>query len=112
MSTPWVTGFHDPATGTVTFVVADRASRRAAVIDPVWDYEPKSARLSTASMERLAQFVAAERLTLDWILETHVHADHLSGAQHLKERCGGRVAIGARVTSPPIASAPPTLSWI
>ena len=99
MSTPWVTGFHDPATGTVTFVVADRASRRAAVIDPVWDYEPKSARLSTASVERLAQFVKAERLTLDWILETHVHADHLSAAQLLKQRFGAQVAIGRNVST-------------
>jgi glyoxylase-like metal-dependent hydrolase (beta-lactamase superfamily II) len=98
MSTPWVTGFHDRATGTVTYVVADRATRRAAVIDPVWDYEPKSARLSSASMERLAEFLAAERLTLEWILETHVHADHLSAAQLLKHRFGAPIGIGSRVS--------------
>jgi glyoxylase-like metal-dependent hydrolase (beta-lactamase superfamily II) len=98
MSRPWVTGFHDRATGTVTYVVADRASRRAAVIDPVWDYEPKSARLSSASMERLVEFLDAERLTLEWILETHVHADHLSAAQLLKQRFGAPIGIGSRVS--------------
>ena len=99
MSTPWVTGFHDPATGTVTYVVADRDSARAAVIDPVWDFEPKSGRLSTGSVDRIAAFIEAERLSLQWILETHVHADHLTGAQLLKQRFGAPIAIGRQVTA-------------
>ena len=61
MSSPWVTGFHDPATGTITYVVADRTHRRAAVVDPVWDFEPKSGRLSTRSADRLSSFLEQEK---------------------------------------------------
>jgi glyoxylase-like metal-dependent hydrolase (beta-lactamase superfamily II) len=99
MSTPWVTGFHDRATGTVTYLVADRATRRAAVIDPVWDFEPKSARLSTVSVDRLAHFIEQERLSLEWILETHVHADHLTASQLLKKRFGAPIGIGRHVST-------------
>lgn len=97
MSKPWVTGFHDTSTGTVTYVVADRIQRRAAVIDPVWDFEPTSGRFSTASVDLVCAFLERERLTLDWILETHVHADHLSAAQILKDRFRAPVGIGQRV---------------
>jgi glyoxylase-like metal-dependent hydrolase (beta-lactamase superfamily II) len=97
MSKPWVTGFHDRATGSITYVVADPASRRAAVIDPVWDFEPKSGRLSTHSLDRLCAFIEGEELRLDWVLETHVHADHLTAAQLLKQRLGGQIAIGRHV---------------
>jgi glyoxylase-like metal-dependent hydrolase (beta-lactamase superfamily II) len=99
MSTPWVTGFHDRATGTVTYVVADRATRSAAAIDPVWDFEPKSARLSTTSVDRLSHFLEQERLALEWILETHVHADHLTAAQLLKKRFGAPIGIGRQVST-------------
>ena len=99
MSTPWVTGFHDRATGTVTYVVADRATRSAAAIDPVWDFEPKSARLSTNSVDRLSHFLEQERLALEWILETHVHADHLTAAQLLKKRFGAPIGIGRQVST-------------
>jgi glyoxylase-like metal-dependent hydrolase (beta-lactamase superfamily II) len=99
MSKPWVTGFHDRGTGTVTYVVADHASRRAAVIDPVWDFEPKSGRLSTGSADRLSHFLEQERLALDWILETHVHADHLTAAQLLKKRFGAPIGIGRQVST-------------
>jgi glyoxylase-like metal-dependent hydrolase (beta-lactamase superfamily II) len=98
MIKPWVTGFHDRVTGTVTYVVADKVSRRAAVIDPVWDFEPKSGRLSTASVDRLSAFIEQERLTPDWIFETHVHADHLTAAQLLKSRFGAPIGIGRKVT--------------
>jgi glyoxylase-like metal-dependent hydrolase (beta-lactamase superfamily II) len=97
MSNPWVTGFHDPATGSITYVVADPTTRRAAVIDPVWDLEPKSGRLSTHSLDRLCAFVQSEKLAIDWVLETHVHADHLTAAQLVKQRLGGRIAIGRHV---------------
>ena len=99
MSRPWVTGFHDQATGTITYVVADPTQRRAAVIDPVWDFEPKSARLSTRSADRISSFLEREQLALDWILETHVHADHLSAAQILRQRFGAPVAIGRKVSA-------------
>ena len=98
MSSPWVTGIHDPATGTITYIAADRAQRRAAVIDPVWDFEPKSGRLSMRSADRLSAFLEQEKLALDWILETHVHADHLSAAQLLKHRFGAPIAIGRKVS--------------
>jgi glyoxylase-like metal-dependent hydrolase (beta-lactamase superfamily II) len=89
--------FFDPATWTVSYVVSDNATRRAAVIDPVLDYDAKSARTSTASAERIVAYVREQGLTLDWILETHAHADHLSSAPYLKEQLGGRVAIGERI---------------
>ena len=107
MSSPWVTGFHDPATGTITYVAADRTQRRAAVIDPVWDFEPKSGRLSTRSADRLSAFLEQEKLALDWILETHVHADHLSAAQLLKHRCPPGSAVGA--APPPPSSRTPVV---
>lgn len=92
-----VTAFFDEPTNTVTYVVS--ASSRAAIIDPVLDYEIASGRTSTASADAVADHIAAEGLVVDWILETHVHADHLSAAQYLKARLGGQIGIGADVTS-------------
>jgi glyoxylase-like metal-dependent hydrolase (beta-lactamase superfamily II) len=89
--------FFDPATWTVSYVVWDRATRRAAVIDPLLDYDPKSGRTSTDSNDRLVAYVRDNALTVDWILETHAHADHLSGAQDLRARVGGRIAIGEHI---------------
>jgi glyoxylase-like metal-dependent hydrolase (beta-lactamase superfamily II) len=94
---PLVESFHDRATGTVSHVVHGGKGTPCAVIDPVLDYEPRAARIGGESVDRLVRFLADEALSLAWILETHVHADHLSGAQQLKARCGGRVAIGAEV---------------
>jgi glyoxylase-like metal-dependent hydrolase (beta-lactamase superfamily II) len=87
--------FFDPATWTVTYVVHD--GRAAAIIDPVLDYEPKSGRTSTRSAERAIEFVRARGLRVEWILETHAHADHLSAAPYLRARVGGRIAIGERI---------------
>lgn len=92
-----VRSFFDPPTGTVSHVVWDRASRHAAVIDPVLDFDLQSGRTSTASAEQLLAYLAEQSLTVDWILETHAHADHLSAARWLHERVGGRVAIGERI---------------
>ncbi|CAN5116539.1 MBL fold metallo-hydrolase [soil metagenome] len=89
--------FFDPATGTATYVVWDRASRHAAVIDPVLDYDFKSGHTSTGSIERVLACVRENSLQIDWILETHAHADHLSGAHCLKARAGGRIAIGEHI---------------
>ncbi len=94
---PRVESFHDRATGAVSHVVHAGRGAGCAVIDPVLDYEPRAGRTGNESVDRLAHFLADQALSLAWILETHVHADHLSGAQRLKERCGGRVAIGADV---------------
>ena len=94
---PLVESFHDGATGTVSHVVHAGKGTPCAVIDPVLDYEPRAGRIGSESIDRLARFLVDEALSLAWILETHVHADHLSGAQRLKARCGGRVAIGIEV---------------
>jgi glyoxylase-like metal-dependent hydrolase (beta-lactamase superfamily II) len=92
-----VQAFFDPATWTVSYVVWDRATRRAAVIDPVLDYDFKSGHTGTRSLDDLLAYLDAERLGVDWILETHAHADHLSGARWLQQRVGGRIAIGERI---------------
>lgn len=92
-----IQAFHDPATGTVSYVVWDRATRRAALIDPVLDYDAAAARTSARSAALLLGCIASEGLTVDWILETHAHADHLSAARHLQARIGGQIAIGARI---------------
>lgn len=99
MSTPTVKAFFDEATFTVSYVISDPDTGRAAIVDPVLDYEPQSGRTSTQSIDALAQYVKDAGLGVDWILETHVHADHLSGAPQLAERTGGITAIGARVTA-------------
>src|SRR5678816_968475 len=87
----------DPKTWTVTYVVWDRAAKRAAIIDPVLDYDFKSGHTSTASADRVLACLTDHGLQVDWILETHAHADHLSGARYLRERVGGRIAIGENI---------------
>ena len=90
-------GFFDPKTSTVSHVVWDRKSKRAAVIDPVLDYDFKSGQTSATSVDRLLAYLNETGLHVDWILETHAHADHLSGARHLQQRVGGRIAIGEKI---------------
>jgi len=92
---PQVQAFFDPATWTVTYVVHD--GRHAAIIDSVLDYEPKAGRTATRSAERVIEFVRSRGLAVQWILETHAHADHLSAAPYLRARLGGRIAIGGRI---------------
>ncbi|MGE5537603.1 MAG: MBL fold metallo-hydrolase [Gemmatimonas sp.] len=86
--------FHQP-TNSVSYLVWDGDTRRAAVIDAVLDYDGPSARVSTGFVDGIAAAIEAERLTLDWVLETHTHADHMSGAHVLHERFGAPVVIGA-----------------
>jgi glyoxylase-like metal-dependent hydrolase (beta-lactamase superfamily II) len=90
---PDVTPFHHAATGSWTYVVSDQATRAAAVIDPVLDYDWRSGRTRTAAADEVATHCRERRLDVRWILETHAHADHLSAAQHLKAQLGGEVAI-------------------
>ena len=92
-----IQAFFDPQTGTVSYLVWDPGSLRAAVIDPVLDYDFKSGHTGTASVDRVLACVAEHGLQVDWILETHAHADHLSAASHLQERLGGRIAIGEHI---------------
>jgi glyoxylase-like metal-dependent hydrolase (beta-lactamase superfamily II) len=89
--------FHEP-TFTVAYLVVDPESREAAVIDPVLDYDPKSARTGTGSADALLARAGELGARIGWILETHVHADHLSAAQHVKARTGAKIAIGSDVT--------------
>jgi glyoxylase-like metal-dependent hydrolase (beta-lactamase superfamily II) len=98
MSTATTTqAFFDPQTWTVTYVVWHVATRRAAVIDPVLDYDFKSGHTGTSSADRVLAYLAQHTLQLDWILETHAHADHLSGARHLQQQAGGRIGIGEHI---------------
>jgi glyoxylase-like metal-dependent hydrolase (beta-lactamase superfamily II) len=90
-------GFFDPQTWTISYVVWDPATRRAAVIDPVLDYDFRSGRTSTRSADRLLAHVRDNGLQVDWILETLAHADHLSGARHVQAQAGGRIAIGENI---------------
>ncbi len=95
---PQVQAFFDPATWTLTYVVFDRPGGHCAIVDPVLDYDPKAGRTRTASADRVIAFVREQQLAVQWILETHAHADHLTAAHHLREVLGGRIAIGAAIT--------------
>lgn len=95
---PHVQSFYDPATFTFSYIAYDRDGGHAVIIDPVLDFDAASARTSTVSADRLLAFVREHALTVDWILETHAHADHLTAAAHLKRETGARVAIGQGIT--------------
>ncbi len=94
-----VEGFFDPATKTISYLVFDENSRKGAIIDSVLDYDPKAGRTSTASADKIIERVREKDVTLEWILETHVHADHLSAAPYIKEKLGGKITIGAHITA-------------
>ncbi len=91
---PCVQSFHDPATFTFSYVVYDQDGGHAAIVDPVLDFDAVAARTTTASADRLLSFVRDHQLSVDWILETHAHADHLTAAAYLKAATGAKVAIG------------------
>ncbi len=99
MPKPNVRAFFDEATFTVTYVVSDPDSGYAAVIDPVLDFDPASGRTSTNSADAVISHVEDNDLSVDWILETHVHADHLSGAPYIADKLGGTTGIGADVSA-------------
>lgn len=96
-ATPLIESHFDPATSTVTWIVADPATRQAAIVDSVLDYDPKAGRTSTASADTIVARVQALGLTVQWLLETHAHADHLSAAPYLKDRLGGAIVIGEAI---------------
>ncbi len=95
---PEVSAFFDPDTNTVSYVVRDPAGRQCAIIDSVLDFDYASGRTDTKSADAVVDFVGDNELEVAWILETHVHADHLSGAPYLQQRLGGRIGIGAKIT--------------
>jgi len=96
---PLVRSFFDEATFTATHVVYDPAAGRAAVIDSVLDFDPASGRTATRSADAVIGFLRETGLQLDWLLETHAHADHLSAAAYIQKQCGGRIAIGAHIAA-------------
>ncbi len=96
---PIVRTFFDEATFTATHVVHDPATRRAAIIDSVLDFDQPSGRTSHASADAIVEYVTREDLTVEWQIETHAHADHLSAAPYLQERLGGQIVIGRHIVT-------------
>ena len=94
---PAIEAFFDEPTFTVTYLVSDPATGRAAIVDPVRDYDHKSGKASTASADRVLASAHARGLAIDWILETHAHADHLTAAPHLRTKTGAKVVIGEHI---------------
>lgn len=97
MSRPTVKAFFDNDTNTVSYVVTDPQTRRCAIVDSVLDYDPKAGRTRHDSASQIVAYVKQEALTVDWLLETHVHADHLSAAPWIQEQVGGKLAIGEHI---------------
>ncbi|RUM97282.1 MBL fold metallo-hydrolase [Pseudaminobacter arsenicus] len=94
---PDVTGFYDPRTFSIQYVVADPATKTCAIIDPVLDFDEKSGAVATTNADRILAFVEERGLRLEWILDTHPHADHFSAAFYLKSKTGAPTAIGEKV---------------
>ena len=96
---PQVKAFFDEPTFTVSYVVSDAATRRAAIVDSVWNFDHASGRTSFESADQIVAYVQEQGLTVEWILETHAHADHLSAAPYLQEKLGGKLAIGREIVT-------------
>ncbi|MFN0043981.1 MAG: MBL fold metallo-hydrolase, partial [Alphaproteobacteria bacterium] len=96
---PKVKAFFDTATYTLSYVVSCPATRRAAIIDPVLDFDARAGRTSTHSADAIIAFCRAEDLAVEWVLETHVHADHLSAGGYLKDAFGAKLGIGENVVA-------------
>ena len=95
---PVVKGFFDKRTFSIQYVVSDPATKKCAVIDPVLDFDEKSGATATRSADEILAYIAAEGLNVEWILDTHPHADHLSAARYLKSKTGAPTAIGDRIS--------------
>ena len=98
-SSPHVSAFFDEQTFTVSYLVRDPSGKKAVVIDSVLDFDASAGRTSTESADEMLAVIRDESLQVEWILETHAHADHLSGAPYLKAELGASVAIGAHITT-------------
>ena len=95
---PAVKGFYDVRTGSIQYVVSDPATKRCAIIDPIYDFDEKSGATGTTNADAILAYIGSEGLTVEWILDTHPHADHFSAAHYLKAKTGAPTAIGAHVT--------------
>lgn len=96
---PYVKGFHDPRTGSIQYVVVDPKTKRCAIIDPVYDFDEKSGATASAHADEILAYVMREQLTVEWILDTHPHADHFSAAHYLQQMTGAPTAIGTHVVA-------------
>ncbi len=94
---PTIRTFFDEATNTATHLVSDPTTGTAAIIDPVLDYDPRSGKITTTSAQKLLAALIEDKLTLEWVLETHAHADHLTAAQFLKSHTGAKIGIGTHI---------------
>jgi glyoxylase-like metal-dependent hydrolase (beta-lactamase superfamily II) len=94
---PEVKGFFDPATNTISYVVKDPSSSACAVIDSVMDFDFSAGRITYGHADELIAYIQAEKLKLEWIIETHVHADHLSAAPYIQEKLGGKIGVGEKI---------------
>lgn len=92
-----ITPFFEPITNTVTYLVADLATNQAAVIDPVLDFDPSSGKLTSSSADKIIAYLDKNNLNLEWILETHAHADHITASNYLREKRGGETGIGTHI---------------
>ncbi|TGV82656.1 MBL fold metallo-hydrolase, partial [Mesorhizobium sp. M00.F.Ca.ET.158.01.1.1] len=97
LARPLVSGFYDKPTGAIQYVVTDPATKRCAIIDPILDFDERSGATGTRSADALLGFVGENGLELEWILDTHPHADHISAAHYLKQKTGAPMAIGDRI---------------
>ncbi|TXJ33488.1 MAG: MBL fold metallo-hydrolase [Afipia sp.] len=95
--TPDIQAFFDEPTNTISYLVSDPSTGQSAVIDPVLDYDPKSGEVDTRSVETILKTAADRKLTIVWALETHAHADHLSGAPYIKAKTGAKIGIGEHI---------------
>jgi glyoxylase-like metal-dependent hydrolase (beta-lactamase superfamily II) len=96
---PEVAGFYDPDTATISYVVKDPTSKSCAVIDSVMDFDYAAGRITFASADQLIDYIRANDLSLEWLIETHAHADHLSAAPYIQGKLGGKIGIGAEITT-------------
>jgi glyoxylase-like metal-dependent hydrolase (beta-lactamase superfamily II) len=94
---PEIRAFFDERTNTVSYLIADPETKRAAVVDPVLDFDHRSGKASTKSADEILQYAKTAGLTIEWVLETHAHADHLSGAPYIKLKTGAKVGIGEHI---------------
>ncbi len=97
MTAPLVTAFFDEPTNTISYVVADPATKQCAIIDSLLDFDQASGNTKTISADRVIAFIKKQQLQVDWIIDTHVHADHLTAAPYIKNELGGRIAIGDKI---------------